>query len=870
MKMKRFLSLLAVLCLLSSTSVVCGETTWNLVTDAANLNAGDQIIIASSAEDFALSTTQNANNRGQAEIVKTDNQCTLSSDVQVITLQDGTLPNTLALFVGDGYLYAASSTGNYLRTQAENNANGSFVIDIDENGVATVMAQGENTHNYLRYNSSSDLFSCYENATGNVSIYKAVTTAAYTIIYNENGITSEQQCADGESVTLKMPEVVNGFAFQGWSLSQMSSPSDTPPAILENPYAVTGDVTLYAVYAIEKSGSFEKVTTPLDDYSGTYLIVNEENMVAFNGGLESLDVNENNIGVDISDGVIMSNAETNSAVFTISKTAAAYSIRSLSGFYIGRTSGTAGLNANQTTVYDNFIDIDNEGNAVVAASDTIVLRYNSTSGQKRFRYYKGTQKAIQLYKRGVCAVRCYCTSIDVISSPLTITENTVWTNPTSLADVVTVSDNAMLSGNMIGNKNPDFLIIDGGQVDCNEGVYATFVKEIDASSEWGMEYLATDGWYGISSPIAGSVKAAAVSGLLTSGDNDYDLYLYSEPNASWLNYKNEENNFTNLNSGEGYLYASKEGTALHFCGELNTEDVERNLTYSSENEMLKGFNLLGNPFLKSISLANVQGADFSGFCLATDAGAWEVHVGNTDEIAPGEAFLIQTDETKPVVIRNEERTKRNEETYQNIISVKVENDKYNDRVYAILTSSPEEKPEMSKFPHQNDAIPLLSIDDKAIAVFDENVGSFAVSLDVATTGTYKLSVDVNDASGNGITYLHLVDLQTDYDIDMLVEEYYEFVGSPVDDKDRFVIKMYQGSNINDNEEDDGIYVYQSGSELVTNAIGELQIIDLMGRMVMCRDVNCNEQTINVEGMTPGVYFVRIGGEKTKTRKIIIK
>lgn len=866
--MKRFLSLLAVLCLLSSTSVVCGETTWNLVTDAANLNAGDQIIIASATEDFALSTTQNANNRGQAEIVKTDNQCTLSSDVQVITLQEGTLPNTLALFVGDGYLYAASKTGNYLRTQAENNANGSFVIDIDENGVATIMAQGENTHNYLRYNSGSDLFSCYENATGNVSIYKAVVTASYTITYNENGTTSEQQCADDESVTLKMPEEINGFAFQGWSLNPMSSPSDTPPAMLPNPYVVTDDVTLYAVFAIEKNGYFEKVITPLDDYSGTYLIVNEENMVAFNGGLESLDVNENNIEVDISDGVIMSNVETNSAVFTISKTTAAYSIRSSSGFYIGRTSGTAGLNANQTTVYDNFIDIDEEGNAVVAASDTIVLRYNSTSGQKRFRYYKGTQKAIQLYKRGVCSTRCYCTSIDVISSPLAITENTVWTTPTSLADVVTVSDNAKLSGNMIGNKNADLLVIDGGQIECNEGVFGTFVKEIDASSEWGMEYLATDGWYGISSPVAGNVEATAVSGLLTSGNNNFDLYLYSEQEASWLNYKNEENNFTNLNSGEGYLYASKEGTTLRFCGELNTNDIEKTISYSSENEMLKGFNLLGNPFPKSITLADVEGADFSGFCLATDAGAWEVHVGNADEIGPGEAFLIQTDETKPVVIRNDERTKRNAETYQNIISVKVENNKYSDVAHAILLPSAQDMPEMSKFPHQNDAIPSLSINDKAIAVLDENVGSFTVSLDVATTGTYKMSVNVDDAAKE-VTYLHLVDLQTNCDIDMLVEKYYEFIGSPVDDKDRFIIKMFNDNNVDDNEENDGFFIYQTSNMLVTNAIGKLQIFDMMGRVVMSCEVDCNEQTINVEGIKHGAYIVRIVGEKVRTQKIVI-
>jgi len=865
--MKRILSLLAVLCVLSSPSVAYGETTWNLVTDASNLTAGDQIIIASATKEFALSTTQNANNRGQAEIVKNESQCTLSSDVQVITLQAGTLPNTLALFVGDGYLYAASSTNNYLRTQAENDANGSFVINIDENGVATVMAQGENTNNNLRYYSTG-LFSCYANTSGNVSIYKAVTTASCTITYYENGVTTEVQCNENESVTLKIPEEINGFAAQGWALSPMPAPSDTPPSITTNPYVVTGDVTLYAVYAIEKNGDFEKITQPLDDYSGTYLIVNEENNAAFNGSLEELDVVLNNIEVDISGNMILSNSETNAAVFTISRTNEGYSIRSSSGYYIGRSANSSGLNASQTTVYDNAIDIDSVGNAVVTASNTMVLRFNSSTNQKRFRYYAGTQKPIQLYKRGVYSARCYCTSIDIITSPLSITTNTEWNNPTSLANVVTVSDNAILSGTMIGNKDADLLILDGGQVDCNEGVFGTLVKEIDASSEWGTEYLATDGWYGISSPIVGNVEATAVSGLLTNGSNDYDLYLYSEPKSSWLNYKNEENNFTALDSGEGYIYASKDGTTLGFRGELNTNDIVRNISYSSENELFKGFNLLGNPFPKSISLANVEGADFSGYYLATDAGAWEAHVGKLGEIKAGEAFLVQTDEAKSVVIRKDEVKTRDDKAYHNLITIKVENDKYEDFVHAILMSSPESRSEMSKFPHQNDAIPSLSINDKAIAVFDGDVNDFVVSLEVATTGIYKISLDVDEITKNEISYLHLVDRQTGCDIDMLVEEYYEFIGSPVDEKDRFLIRLYHGNNVLDNDDTD-VYVYQNGDNLVTNGEGTIQIIDMLGRMYICDEISCNRHIINVGNLKSGAYIVRIVGKNTKTFKIVV-
>ncbi len=156
-------------------------TAWTLVTDANTLAVGDQIVIVAANSDFAMSTTQNKNNRGQIDITKnSDNTITINASVQILTLGTGTKDGTFAFNTGSGYLYAAHSSENYLRTETEldDNGNGSFTITIDSNGVATIKAQGTNTVNWLRYNSGSDLFSCYESGQADVVIYRLETAGS--------------------------------------------------------------------------------------------------------------------------------------------------------------------------------------------------------------------------------------------------------------------------------------------------------------------------------------------------------------------------------------------------------------------------------------------------------------------------------------------------------------------------------------------------------------------------------------------------------------------------------------------------------------------------------------------------------------------
>ena len=114
-----------------------GKETWTLVTNASNLEAGDQIVIAAKDYNCAISTTQNNNNRGQAAITKSGDNITFGSDVQILTLEAGTKSSTFGFNTGSGYLYASSSSGNQLKTQATNNDNGRWSISISS-GTATI------------------------------------------------------------------------------------------------------------------------------------------------------------------------------------------------------------------------------------------------------------------------------------------------------------------------------------------------------------------------------------------------------------------------------------------------------------------------------------------------------------------------------------------------------------------------------------------------------------------------------------------------------------------------------------------------------------------------------------------------------------
>lgn len=150
---------------------------YELVTDVANLGVGDTIIIVNTEAKVALGTEQKSNNRAQSDtMIFENNKTKLVSKAQEITLEKGLNDGTFAFNVGSGYLFAASSGSNYLKTEESVSLNSSWVISIT-GGNATIKAQGSNTRNLLKYNSSSRLFSCYGSGQNDVQIFKKVETS---------------------------------------------------------------------------------------------------------------------------------------------------------------------------------------------------------------------------------------------------------------------------------------------------------------------------------------------------------------------------------------------------------------------------------------------------------------------------------------------------------------------------------------------------------------------------------------------------------------------------------------------------------------------------------------------------------------------
>ena len=220
-----------------------------------------------------------------------------------------------------------------------------------------------------------------------------------TLAAVQNGsISATPTCAlPGTTINLEAIPT-SGYAFDSWHVFETENASNTVTVTDNNFTMPDYDVTVSASFVLNPQ--YVKVTSSLSDWSGEYLIVYENGNVAFNGGLTSLDVTGNTISVTIADNAIDCNATTEAAQFTIEKSGDEYTIKSASGYYIGRTTNSNGMNTSTSQAYTNTISYSD--NSVSIHGSYCYLRYNSSSNNgKRFRYYTSStsQKAIQLYKK---------------------------------------------------------------------------------------------------------------------------------------------------------------------------------------------------------------------------------------------------------------------------------------------------------------------------------------------------------------------------------------------------------------------------------------------------------------------------------------
>ena len=404
---------------------------WTRVRNAAILEEYFEVIIVAADSDVAMSKTQNSNNRAQTAVEKNGKYVIdqISDEVQIFELHKGNKENTWAFYDGEGYIYAANSSNNYLRTEEILSDNSSWTIEVS-NDVAAVVAQGDNTRNTLRYNGTSNIFSCYdpENNMKDIAIYYRRPSiepqiTSFTVepreFESEGGeavATVTMKYAAGQTLTVTRGEndwisiSENSINTDGnistatINVTVAANESEEPrtatlTASLGNGASREFTISQKAFVPASVAHVYTKVTENLSDFSGQYLIVYEGSKAAFDGSLTTLDATSNYKTVTIEDSTITLAPNEDTFYFTITKADNVYHIKSASDKEIGATSDANSLLSAST--YTNTIT-HNGTSTDIKGSGGAYLRFNKTSGQTRFRYYKSdsykNQEAIQLYQ----------------------------------------------------------------------------------------------------------------------------------------------------------------------------------------------------------------------------------------------------------------------------------------------------------------------------------------------------------------------------------------------------------------------------------------------------------------------------------------
>lgn len=431
-------------------------------------------------------------------------------------------------------------------------------------------------------------------------------------------------------------------------------------------------------------------------------------------------------------------------------------------------------------------------------------------------------------------------------------------------DQMTITDGSKLTVNgTMSNSNAANLVLEDGAQLFHSGsdVYATVKKGIAAYT------TEKNGWNFIASPIATQLETATIDGLIPENEETtFDLYKYNEPNHKWYNYKpktdNAEPGFA-IDPKTGYLYASSENTTLSFAGKLHSASSVSSNTLSYSADVLKGFNLVGNPLPFNAYVSK------SYYKMNDERTNIEAVTSNSETVAPCTGIIVETTgENESVIFSQTPMQWSNRGQLQIAVAEnKLDRDGSSTSAAQVDNAiiSLNEADPLQKFVFNEDNAKLyIPNGDKEYAIVStEAKGEMPLNFKPTQDGTFTLTVLPESVK---MGHLFLIDNMTGTHINLLTTPNYTFEAKTDDYESRFKLLFAAANEETAENESVGFIINGQFQSIIGQ--GLLQVIDLNGRILRSsNETDC----IGLDGLTAGVYVIRfITSNSVRTQKIVVE
>jgi hypothetical protein len=311
-------------------------------------------------------------------------------------------------------------------------------------------------------------------------------------------------------------------------------------------------------------------------------------------------------------------------------------------------------------------NLDVNGNAWTKFEETVIAPATSTKFWFELRTFDNTT--------------VYWDDFSFVHEPVTWTgdannnynDAANWSNdnvvPVGVYDVIIPSSATidMPSGNLIVHS----MSIAAGASIISTGAITTKAKDGDITSSISYtRSIPTANWHLISSPVAGQDKDAFVtaSNLATGTGDNVGFADYDNSTGAWSYHESTATGTGDFVLGEGHAVKLNTAGDVVFTGTFN--DADASIAVSNTT----GYNLIGNPYLASVSVKEMlEEANIETLLSEKTIWLWdqvsesygEKNLGDDLEIAPGQAFFVSAAQTGNFSIKESMQSHSLDDTFQ--------------------------------------------------------------------------------------------------------------------------------------------------------------------------------------------------------------